>query len=97
MKKECETFVKKFLPVVKQNLAIILIKKYGFTQVQTANKLGVSQTAISLYLKKNNDNLNIKHKEKEINNLAKRILLGKDISKDMCILCSKLTHAKCKI
>ena len=95
MKKECETFVKKFLPFVKQRIAIILIRKYGFTQIQAAKKLGVSQTAISLYLNKLNPRHDFKFQEKDLENLAKKLMLDKDISQDMCSLCNKITHARC--
>ena len=46
----CETVARYVLPVFRSYLSKELIEKYGYTQVETARKLGTTQAAISYYL-----------------------------------------------
>ena len=46
----CETTAKYVFPVFRSLIAKELVKKYDFTQVEAAKKLGTTQAAISQYL-----------------------------------------------
>ena len=46
----CETVVKKSLPILRSLIIKDLIEKYNFSQVEVANKLGMTQAAISQYV-----------------------------------------------
>jgi len=46
----CETVARYVLPVFRSYLSKELIEKYGYTQVETARKLGTTQAAISQYI-----------------------------------------------
>ena len=52
MRPPCEAVVKKSLPVLRSLVAKELIGKYGFSQVEVANKLGMTKAAISQYKSK---------------------------------------------
>jgi predicted transcriptional regulator len=47
----CESIGRRLLPFFRAHIAKELIEKYGFTQVETAKKLGTTQAAISQYLR----------------------------------------------
>ncbi|MCD6402979.1 MAG: helix-turn-helix domain-containing protein [Candidatus Aenigmarchaeota archaeon] len=47
----CEKFVPKILPAVRAIMASILINEFNLTQTETAKKLGITQPAVSQYLK----------------------------------------------
>ncbi|MGB9577179.1 MAG: transcriptional regulator [Candidatus Micrarchaeia archaeon] len=46
----CELYVKKYLPVLRAEVARALVEQEGFTQAQAASALGVTQAAVSKYL-----------------------------------------------
>ena len=46
----CENVSRYILPIYRSYLAKELIDKHGFTQVETAAKLGTTQAAISQYI-----------------------------------------------
>ncbi len=46
----CESIGRRLLPVFRSYIAKDLIEKYGFTQIEVAKKLGITQAAISQYL-----------------------------------------------
>jgi predicted transcriptional regulator len=47
---QCSEIVNKVLPTFRSLLAKTLINKHGYTQIQAASKIGVTQAAISNYL-----------------------------------------------
>ena len=51
MKPPCEIMVKHVLPVFRAMVAENLINEHGLTQTEAANKLGITQAAISQYLR----------------------------------------------
>ena len=51
MKLFCETIVPKFLPAIRALVANTLITEHGLTQTEAAKRLGITQPAISQYLK----------------------------------------------
>ena len=52
MKIPCELVVWYVLPTIRREVAKELVKTYGMTQAQVAKKFGVTDAAISQYLKK---------------------------------------------
>ena len=53
MSTPCEIAVKCVLPAVRALTARELIQNFGLKQAETAKKLGISQSAISHYIRKN--------------------------------------------
>ena len=51
MKLRCERFVLRYLPTIRAFLAKNLVERYNLSQTQVARKLGISQAAVSLYVK----------------------------------------------
>ncbi|MCS7385394.1 MAG: helix-turn-helix domain-containing protein [archaeon GB-1867-005] len=51
MKPRCEEISRVIVPSIRALIAKILIEKFNFTQIQAAKALGVSQAAISYYLR----------------------------------------------
>jgi len=49
MSAPCEFAVKYLYPIVRSELARFLIKRFKLTQIQTAERLGITQAAISQY------------------------------------------------
>ena len=50
MKIPCEIIVWNVVPLIKKELAVNLVKRFGFNQRITAEKLGTSEAAISRYI-----------------------------------------------
>ena len=50
MSTSCENISRHILPLYRSFVAKELVKKYNYTQVQAAKKLGTTQAAISQYL-----------------------------------------------
>ena len=46
----CEAFARSVLPIFKGLVAKELIEKYSFTQLEVAEKLGITQASISYYI-----------------------------------------------
>jgi len=63
MRPPCELIVRYVLPTLRSLIAKELIKKYGFSQVEAAKKLGTTQAAISQYLRSKRGEKNIKKLE----------------------------------
>jgi predicted transcriptional regulator len=54
----CEVGVKTVLPAVKAIMARTIVEKHGYNEKQTANLLGLSQSAVSRYVsRERGDNL----------------------------------------
>jgi len=92
----CETIVLEFLPVIRAIIAKSLIEKYGMSQKQAAEKLGISQPAISQYKKEIRGYRAdiVKHNSEAmriIDGLAKKVAYGeltqKEASMEFCELC----------
>lgn len=78
----CETVVKKSLPILRSLIIKDLIEKYDFSQVEVANKLGMTQAAISQHV---SSKRGIKKSTKlemssELKKMARQI--SKDIAKN---------------
>jgi predicted transcriptional regulator len=86
----CEHLLWHGLPVIRKEIAETMIKQFGLSQRQTAEKLGVTPAAICQYLKHkrgNNDNLQEEFLE-EIRISAHRIIHKHgEITIETCRLC----------
>ena len=108
MKPYCEIVAQTVLPTIRALVAKELIEKYNFTQQQAASKLGLTQSAISQYLR-NLRGSKIKILEddkkisKEIEEFAGRIASGELNSSNtlvpFCNICKSIRKSKilCKI
>jgi predicted transcriptional regulator len=88
MKLPCEILVEK-LPVIRAMITHEMIETFGLSQKEAAEKLGITQPAVSQYLagmrgKKKPD----KKLQAEARRLAKNIIEGKkEFPKSICSLC----------
>jgi len=105
MSPKCEDAVKIYLPLFRSLIAEELIQKYKLTQVQTAEKLGTTQAAISQYL----SSKRAKRRGKELGErlgileecateTAKQIMDGQlspeNITVDFCKICPAICEEK---
>jgi predicted transcriptional regulator len=94
----CEYIVWNGLPIIRKGIALSMINDYGLNQKETAEKLGISQSAVSQYLSGKRGNINITDKEikKEIKKSAGKIIqLGDESSvSETCRLCKIFTSKK---
>ena len=98
MRPPCEIVVKRLLPLLRALVAQELMTVYGWTQSQTARKLGVTQPAVSSYLSLlEKDDVDPSYME-DLKTLAQRIGEGlatgelglSDTVMEVCSLCIKL-------
>ncbi|WP_455369900.1 transcriptional regulator [[Eubacterium] cellulosolvens] len=97
MRPPCETVVKKSLPILRSLIIKDLIEKYDFSQVEVANKLGMTQAAISQYVSskrgiKKSTKLEMSSELKKMaRQIAKDIAENKqsnfDVTPHLCDLC----------
>ena len=94
MKTPCEIIVWNVVPVIKKEFAKNLIKNYGLTQKQVADRLGTTEAAISRYVSGKRGALEISDNEilKEIKDSAKRIAKenGTKVIEETCRICRLL-------
>ncbi|MBU5682460.1 MAG: helix-turn-helix domain-containing protein [Nanopusillaceae archaeon] len=83
MKILCEVVSNEFLPIVRALISKNLIEKYGFTQTEVAEILGVSQPLISFYL----SGLRAKNVKKFLEN-------KKEVLEEIENLCRKIVYEK---
>ncbi|MCL5730254.1 MAG: transcriptional regulator [Candidatus Pacearchaeota archaeon] len=85
------------IPALRRELAKIFIQQYGLKQKKAAECLGITEAAISQYLKSKRGS-EIKFSEKamkEIKRAAKGVVEGKeDIMKEIYSLCVQLRKSK---
>jgi len=106
MKPFCEVIVSDFLPAIRAAITKELFTTHGLTQKEISEKLGITQPAVSQYLKKIRGDVNIiKNKKimKEIKKLsgqiAKEKLSWTQIHRTFCAICLELREARvvCKL
>jgi hypothetical protein len=94
MKTPCEIIVWNVVPIIRKEIAKNLIKNYGFTQRKTADKLGITEAAVSRYVSGKRGVLEIRDDEilKEIKESAKRIAKenGPAVIEETCRICRLL-------
>jgi predicted transcriptional regulator len=104
MSTSCEYVAKHFLPLYRAFVAKKLIEKYGYTQIQAAEKLGTTQPAISQYLSdkrgcKGSSNYDeveplVKAVAAEAaESFAKKEMTPEEFNESFCDLCKKLRKA----
>lgn len=78
MKIECEEAVWFTLPIIRKEFAQCLVKDHGFTQRKAAEKLGITESAVSQYLTKKRGDSRIKDStiREEITKSVQRIMDG---------------------
>ncbi|MBN2202618.1 MAG: helix-turn-helix domain-containing protein [Candidatus Aenigmarchaeota archaeon] len=108
MKPYCEIVAQIILPNIRALVAKELMEKYGFTQQAAAKKLGLTQSAISQYLRNlRGSQTNVLEKDEKISKLIEDFA-GKLASGEMdscktveafCTLCKELRKSKilCKL
>lgn len=94
MKIPCEVVVKDILPMIRRELSIALVKKYGMSQTAVARRLDITDAAVSQYLraKRGNSVDCVKYHQypdfmKELDDSALRIVAGEDVFTELCRLC----------
>ncbi len=100
MKPPCESISKKAIPTLRAILVKKLHQKHNLTQTEIAEKLGITQPAVSQYLKsiRGNENLEIKLKNgkiyEKIESFAKKIkenhLSKEEKIKKFCEICKSI-------
>ena len=88
-KAPCETLVWDVLPCIRRRLAEKL-KEKGLSQRNIAQKIGVSEAAVSQYFSnKRGKHSSFNHKmENEFNQSAEAVFKGEDDIEEICRLCS---------
>jgi len=89
MKLPCELMVEK-LPVLRALITNEIINTFGLTQEQAAKKLGITQPAVSQYLKGSRGRKSLADKKlrSEARKIAKEIMEGKnEFPKEVCSIC----------
>lgn len=96
----CEVVGRTFLPAFRSSLAKELVEKYGFSQVDVARRLGITQAAVSQYMHAKRAKRTLERRalmrvvEKMARSVAKQIWQNKISSEDMmrvtCELCAEV-------
>ena len=98
MKMPCELIVWYMLPAIRSAIAESMIKDYKLKQTEVAQRLGVTDAAISQYLSSKRGKIVIKDPKikKYIKESTKRIINGKqnDIFVETCKICDILKNTK---
>ena len=96
MKPLCEIVVSQVLPTIRAMVVKDLIKRYKLSQVDAAEKLGITQPAVSQYVsalrgKGEIEKILIKSIGKDIKKLSDDIVIGKltqsEVIKRYCVIC----------
>lgn len=94
LKTPCEEIVWHILPAIRRELASNLINQHKLTQKEAAEKLGLSEAAVSRYISRKRGGLEILNDkiQKEIEKSAKQILKGnkKTVIAETCQVCKIL-------
>ena len=92
MKIPCEIIVWKVLPVIRKEFAKNMIKNHKFTQKKTAEKLGLTEAAVSRYVsgKRGSSDILDDNISKEITRSVNKIVEGNGTSaiEETCRICS---------
>lgn len=91
MKTPCEIIVWNVVPIIRKEFAKNLIENHDFTQRKVANKLGITEAAVSRYVSGKRGVLEISDDEilKEIKESANRIAKenGLTVIEETCRIC----------
>lgn len=102
MRPPCETIVKDIFPAFRALVARNLIKRYNFTQVEAAKKLGITQPAVSYYLSSKRGRKKLRALEAilfikdAVNKITQDIVENKidftDLTGAMCYICKVIKN-----
>ncbi len=102
MKIPCELIVWYVLPSIRRELARELVQKHHLSQAEVARKFGVTDAAISQYLKaKRGTNKELENSgryedfKREVEISAVRIINGSDIVVETCRICEMVKRTGC--
>ena len=94
IKIDCEEIVWYLLPLIRKEFAKSLIKDHGLTQRKAAEKLGITEAAVSQYVSKKRGDLKVKNIKirREIKKSTKRIIEGdiQVMKTETCRICHLL-------
>jgi predicted transcriptional regulator len=94
IKIDCEEIVWYLLPLIRKEFAKSLIKDHGLTQRKAAEKLGITEAAVSQYILKKRGDLKVKDVRirREIKTSTKRIMNGdfQVMKTETCRICHLL-------
>jgi hypothetical protein len=98
MKPPCEVVVKEILPAIRAMLAKELIDRHRLSQVEAAQKLGITQPAVSQYLRmlrgSSSGSAMLRSMKKHVRGLAEDIARGKLTNKQLigryCLICRSM-------
>ena len=100
MKIPCELIVWYVLPFIRRELARVLVEKHNLTQAEVARRFGVTDAAVSQYLKsKRGTNKELESSgryeefKEEVERAAQRIIDGSDIVTETCRICNMVKHS----
>ncbi len=98
-KTPCEKIVWNLLPAIRRELAISLINEQKLSQKEVAERLGLSEAAVSRYINGKRGGLGILKNENvknQINKSAKKIVKGdeKVVINETCQVCKLLQSNK---
>ena len=98
MKTPCEIIVWQVLPVIRKEFAKKLVEDYDFSQKKAAQKLGVTEAAVSRYIsgkRGSSEKLN-KNISEEISKSVNRLALEDDTSviNEICRICGLLKSSE---
>jgi len=87
----CEYIVWNRLPIIRKEIALCMVEKFGYNQTETAKKLNITRSAVSQYFtgKRGKYNINDKKIKNEINISTERIIqLGDEVLNfEICRIC----------
>jgi len=94
IKIDCEEIVWYLLPLIRKEFAKSLIKDHGLTQRKAAEKIGITEAAVSQYISKKRVDLKITDAKirREIKGSTKRIMKGdfQVMKTETCRICHLL-------
>ena len=94
IKIDCEENVWYLLPLIRKEFAKSLIKDHGLTQRKAAEKLGITESAVSQYVSKKRGDLKVTDVgiRREIKESTKRIMNGDILvmKTEICRICHLL-------
>jgi len=98
MKTPCEIIVWQVLPVIRKELTKSLIENHGYSQRKVADKLGITESAVSRYLSGKRGNVELPNDKilGEIKKSAKRISKenGTSVIEETCRICNFLKSSE---
>ncbi len=94
MKTPCETIVWSVVPIIRKEFSKNLIKNHGLNQKEVANKLGITEAAVSRYISGKRGAIEISDDNilKEIKESVKRIAKENEeaVIEETCRICRLL-------